>query len=398
LGIPVSHLDFVGHFAAAVIYHQAGEQTSFALLRQLRKLHTDAPLLFLSREANKEESCEAFRSGATDCIEEFVDLEGLFCEIERLLPKKVTTKAQQIAAALREIGNKISTAFYHAQPYHLVHPLFQPPTVEAESAKPVIRVQFFGAFAFTIKGREQAIPLSRRQKALLAYLLLNHHQWIPREQLLDRFWTDTTADCGQNSLQVAICGIRRWLKSVDAAHDYIEFKTNRYCFNPPVEVESDVAFFLQYFRQAWQLHKADQLEAALHAYHRAFAFYRDTFLVEFDQEEWIAHERRHLEEKFIVVLENLGASFLAYRQFDFAIDLYEKILETDNCYEPAHRGLLQCYYAKNRTKQALQQYKTCVAALQKELDAKPSAETTRLYEFIRTQPTAGAACSAVGSL
>ena len=385
LSFSSNHLDLLGQFAAAVVRHQMTDQTGFSLLKNLHRLRPEVPLIVLADNPSKSAIIEAFRTGATDCVEEPIDLEGFFCQIERLIQEKVTPKVNKIYTVLNEIGKKITNAFYQSQQMHFVHPLLLPKVKDEPKAAELIRVQFFGKFLLTINGKEQPCKLTRREKSLLAYLLWNHHKPISRERLMDRFWGDTSADCGRNSLHVAISGIRRWLESVDASCYYIECKDNMYRFNPPIAIESDAALFLKYFQEAWQLEQQEQVEAALYAYYRAFGFYRDIFLAELEGENWMEEERRRLEEKFIVVLKNLGDYFLQYQQYDFALPVFEKILEIDSCYEPAYRGLMQCYQAKNRTARAVRIYQDCVEILAKELNVRPSGETVRLHEFIRSQ-------------
>ncbi len=383
LNFSLDYLDLLGQFTAAIVRYKTTEQGSFGLLKNLRRLRPEAPLIVLAENPTKSEIIEAFRNGATDCVEEPVDLEGFFFHIKRLIQEKVTPKINKIYLVLNEIGKKITAALYHAQSQHFVPPTLLPMfTQESKAKQPVIRVQFFGKFVLTINGQEQPCKLTRREKSVLAYLLLHHHKAISRDRLIERFWSDTSSDCGRNSLHVAISGIRRWLESMDASYYYISFQNNMYSFNPAIEIESDVAFFQKYFQEAWQLEQQDQIEEALHAYHRAFGFYRDAFLAELEGEDWIQDERRRLEEKFLVVLKTLGEYFFKYQQFDFAIRLFDKILEIDDCYEQAHRGLMQSYHAKNMKGRAIRQYQNCTTALAKELNAKPSGETTRLYQFI----------------
>lgn len=381
----LSYLDLLGQFAVAVVRHKTRDEGTFKLLRNLRRLRPEVPLILLAENPTKSEIIEAFRTGATDCVEEPIELDGFFYQVERLIQEKVTNKVNNIYKVLNEIGKKIVAALYQTQNYHFVSPVFFPKLQEEQKATQVIRVQFFGKFAISVNGKEQPCRLTRREKSLLAYLLLHHHKPISRDRLIDKFWNDTPSDSGRNSLHVAISGIRRYLESIDCSCYYISFQNNMYSFNPELEVESDVAFFQKYFQEAWHLENQEQIEEALYAYHRAFSFYRDSFLAELESEEWIADERRRLEEKFMVVLKTLGEYFFEYQQFEFAIQMFEKILEIDTCYEQAYQGLMRSYYAKTMTGQAIRQYQLCVAALSKELDAKPSNETIKLYKFICNQ-------------
>lgn len=378
-------IDLLGQPMAIVIRPKTIQQQALWLVRHLYRLRPDLPIIVLAQNPAVNDVIEAYRSGVAEFIQEPIDLEGLFNQIQRLIQEKVTPKVNKISSLLQEIGKKIMAAFYNAQNAYLVPQEFLWKSNEEEQPAPVMRVQFFGEFHLSINGKAKPCKLTKREKNLLAYLLFNHHKPIHRDRLIERFWADTLGDCARNSLHVAIFNIRRWLESVEPSYQYILFRNNLYNFDPQVNIVSDVAWFLKYFQEAWNDESQSDVESALHAYHRAFGFYRDSFLMEFDNEDWILHERSHLEEKFMLVLKKLGDYFLEYKQLDFSIRLFEKILEIDPCYEQAHQGLIQSYHLKNRNSQAIRQFQKCEAALSKMLGVKPSAETLHLYRQINEQ-------------
>ena len=61
-----------------------------------------------------------------------------------------------------------------------------------------------------------------------------------------------------------------------------------------------------------------------------------------------------------------------------------KLVMEDNCYEEAHRRLMECYLAQGQRHLAVRQYQTCAETLREELDLAPSEETVTLYRHITT--------------
>ncbi|MDX1940517.1 MAG: BTAD domain-containing putative transcriptional regulator [Saprospiraceae bacterium] len=382
LHFPLDYLEFLGQYAAAIIQHCKGQKDSFRLLRHLRSSNPHIPLVILADNPTKAEILEAFRTGATDCVEQPVDLEGLFTLVKRYAKEKVTPKVNKIQAILQELGRKIVTAISDAQSSHFVPQQLFLAKPDEEKGIEGISAYFFGNFDIFINGKSDTEKLSKREKALLTYLVFNSGRPIHRDRLIERFWADSFADSAKNSLHVAITGIRRYLESIYPNYDYIVYQNQMYRFAPEVTITSDVSLFLKHFQEALSFEQAQNTEGALYAYYKAFGMYRDEFLADLGDEDWVRDQRDRLREKYIVVLKTLGEYFVSYKECDFAINLFDKILEVDDCYELAHRYLIQCYHNKGMQDKAIRQYQKCEAILQKKLHAKPSAETSRLYQAI----------------
>jgi DNA-binding SARP family transcriptional activator len=80
----------------------------------------------------------------------------------------------------------------------------------------------------------------------------------------------------------------------------------------------------------------------------------------------------------------LSEYYVQQAEYTAAIALCRKVLAQDNCYEEAHRRLMQCYLAQGQRHLAVRQYQTCMQALREELDLTPSEETVALYRCITT--------------
>jgi DNA-binding SARP family transcriptional activator len=82
-------------------------------------------------------------------------------------------------------------------------------------------------------------------------------------------------------------------------------------------------------------------------------------------------------------LENADwlAEFLVdKKRFNEAIDLCQRILSQDNCWERAYRHLMLAYNGLNDRGQVGRTYQRCVQTLRDELEVSPAAETQKLYE------------------
>jgi len=66
-------------------------------------------------------------------------------------------------------------------------------------------------------------------------------------------------------------------------------------------------------------------------------------------------------------------------RFTEAIDLGQRILAKDNCWERAYRHLMQAFNALGDRGQLARTYQRCQQTLKEELDVLPSQETQDLY-------------------
>lgn len=382
----LNHLDFLGDFDLAIVLHQPGVLDGFSLLKTLQIQRPHLPIIMVSKTMKPQEIIDALRSGATDFVLLPVQIEELTQCVERNIRKKVTPVEQEsisISKVLKDIGKAI---LQHFQPAYSLRIRPEPFAVgssnDAKSSDQGLRIYCFGALIFVVKGKAHVCSLPKKDKSLLAYLLFRHPKSYHRDQLMDRFWQSSTPESARNSLNVAIHRIRQWLHEIGVDGQCLYFKDNMYSLQWQQDVIMDVAQFLFYLRRAEEAEKKGLTSEALYDYHKAFAFYQEDFLYELQDEEWTGAERDRLRERYIFVLAKLGAYFISDKQYDIAINIFNKTLEHDPCIEQAHFALMQCYQAKGMRKMAIQQFQKCQQVLKEELNIKPSQEVRDLYDEI----------------
>lgn len=121
----------------------------------------------------------------------------------------------------------------------------------------------------------------------------------------------------------------------------------------------------------------------------AIALYRGDFLsgfglrdsIEFD--DWQLFEAETLRREYAGVLERRARELAAAGAGAEAVELARRWLALDQLQEPAHRLLMDLYFASGERAAALRQYRECVRTLDAELGVAPLEETTALYESIR---------------
>lgn len=240
----------------------------------------------------------------------------------------------------------------------------QPPAVTV-----AIEVRLFGPPRIVRDGETVAID-TRKALALLAYLVLADRP-LSRDHLATLLWPDADQARARSAL-------RRTLSALNAAVGGRGLAIERESLAFAGEgVWVDVCVF----RRA-----AAEVEVA--SLQAAADLARGDFLAGFavrdspDFEDWQLAAADQLRRELGVVLERLAAS-LAPTDPEAAIASAKRWIDLDPLHEAAHRALMRLYADAGDRSAALRQYRTCVAALERELGVEPLDETTELYESIR---------------
>ena len=130
--------------------------------------------------------------------------------------------------------------------------------------------------------------------------------------------------------------------------------------------------------------------ALIEALDEAAGLYRDGFLAGFTLrdspgfDEWQLLQAESLRRQLAEALQALVEAHSAAGQWDAAIARAQRWLALDPLDEAPQRALMQLYAWTGRRNLAIHQYEACQRLLHDELDAEPEAETSELYEQIRT--------------
>lgn len=122
----------------------------------------------------------------------------------------------------------------------------------------------------------------------------------------------------------------------------------------------------------------------------ANALYTDDFIAGFnlddcsDFDEWQFFQREELRQTLAQVLICLVDQYVGQEEYEEALPHARRWLTLDLLYEPAYRRLMELYVLADQPSTALRQYEECVRILEEELGVPPEAETTALFEAIRT--------------
>lgn len=115
---------------------------------------------------------------------------------------------------------------------------------------------------------------------------------------------------------------------------------------------------------------------------KAVALYQGDYLPDTLYETWAAEERERLAALFLEISDHLVELLLEAGRYTEAIDLAQRVLTQDNCWERAYRHLMLAYSKLGDRGQVGRTYQRCVQTLREELDVSPSGETEKLYREV----------------
>jgi TolB-like protein/Flp pilus assembly protein TadD len=241
----------------------------------------------------------------------------------------------------------------------------------------LVHLRLLGGLELQQGSGPAVIPAGRKVRALLACLALSPGRAWPREKLMALLWSDRSDEQARASLRQALAEMRRELgqpAAVRTEHDAVSL-------DPALLAVDALEFERLAVEGKWE---------------EASALYRGPLLDGHGVrdgafEDWLRGERTRLHDLAIDVLERLAAS----RSGEAAIAMAQRLLALDPAREQTHRLLMRLYAAVGQRAQALRQYEHCRDVLQRDLQAKPDAETEELHRRIQSEtlPTSAARIS-----
>jgi predicted ATPase/DNA-binding SARP family transcriptional activator len=229
---------------------------------------------------------------------------------------------------------------------------------------------------------------TRKAVALLAYLALTG-QRERRDTIAALLWPDYSQVNARASLRRTLSTMNKALRG---RHLIIERET--------LELSTtgllvDVRLFKGYNDECLlHGHAASEVcRSCVSPLTAAAELYRGDFLAGFtlrdspDFDDWQIYQAESLHRDLATTLEKLARCYAGLSSFDKAIEYARRWLSLDRLHEPAHRYLMLLYAWSGRRANALQQYRECIQALQRDLGVAPLEATTQLYNRIKENMT-----------
>jgi len=221
------------------------------------------------------------------------------------------------------------------------------------------------------------LPLGApKQRALLAFLLLNANTVVSRDRLVDALWGASPPRAAVSSLQVYIHGLRR---AVGA--DRIETHGTGYRLRlDPAEL--DFAGFERLVERATEAFAAGRPADAAEDLRRALGLWAGSPLADLGGEPMAEAEAAQLEERRLRALELLHDAELALGRHDELVPELERLVAAEPYRERFRAQHVLALYRAGRQTDALEAYRAARELLVHELGVDPGPELQELERRI----------------
>jgi DNA-binding SARP family transcriptional activator/DNA-binding beta-propeller fold protein YncE len=221
------------------------------------------------------------------------------------------------------------------------------------------------------------VPLGgRKQRALLALLLLHANGVVPRDRLIDEIWGDEPPETARTALQVYVSQLRKALGG-----ERIETRAPGY----RVRTEPDALDLERFERLVGEGRDAlagGDAECSADALREALALWRGTPLAELGAVPFAQRECLRLEELRLAALEERVEADLQLGRHTRLVPELEGLVREHPLRERLRGQLMLALYRCGRQADALEVYRSGRRLLDEELGLQPSDELQRLERAI----------------
>lgn len=257
----------------------------------------------------------------------------------------------------------------------------RPESADARGARVIYRLLGPLEVART-DSEDRALDLGpRKQRAVLAVLLLSRGRVVSTARLIDALWGDDAPASAMASIQAYISNLRRVLRVETAAASPIVRQPPGYVLDVSAD-EVDLATFHDDAEDARRLAEGGAWEPALKTADRALASVRGQLLEDLSDEHWVQVEAGGFDEVRTECRETRISALLALGRVSPAL-----VEAAQLCSEFPYRDRtcwlrMLALHRAGRSSEALEQFRSHVLRLDAELGLVPGAELHELQGAI----------------
>ena len=252
-----------------------------------------------------------------------------------------------------------------------------------------LAVRMLGAFELTIDGQRVTDWRGQRTQSLMQFLTAHRHRSVLRDELIVAVWPDVDEDNGRHRLHQAVYELRRILHSIDPDRSPVVCIEGGYRVDHEVPIWVDVEEFDDLVSAASRCFAARRSDEAIDVGRRALNLYRGDFLGQATCADWATAERSRLRARFVQLSIHLGELLAGRGDHAAALAVVDPVLSMEPWNEDATVVTMRCHARSGARSMAAAAYRSCAAALTREFGITPAAQTSRVYNQIRSAEPRG---------
>ena len=240
-----------------------------------------------------------------------------------------------------------------------------------------------GALAVSHEGRQ--VPLgSRKQRAVLAIMLLRANEVVTRDALIDELWGEHPPPSAAHTLQVYVSRLRAGLRAGGAPEDVLVTRPSGYMLRVGVH-ELDLDRFEHLAAVGRRALEAGSPERAADKLREALAMWKGAALADLALEPFARVDVERLEERRLAALEDRIEADLALGRHDTLVAELKGLVARHPTRERVRGQLMLALYRAGRQADALATYREARDHLVGELALEPSKALRALEQAVLRQ-------------
>lgn len=221
-----------------------------------------------------------------------------------------------------------------------------------------------------------------KSKELFLLFLLHLGETIPKEQIYYYLWPEKNEKKSGRNFKVILNALKNALEPDRKPRQksfFIVRHGSSYGFNKKAAYNYDVEEFNKLIKSA---NKADSKQQKIEYYQTAVEKYKNDFVLDKLYLDWIRNERDRLRSLFLNTGDKLVELYFEEKDYQKAIELSDRLLEVDDCFERAYYFKMKSYHKLKRRSMAVKVYKNAAHILDRELNISPNSQLREFYNNI----------------
>ena len=241
-----------------------------------------------------------------------------------------------------------------------------------------------GPLEMTVGGT--AVPLgSRKQRAVLAMLVINRNRVVGSEALIDAVWGQRARQEARASLHTYVSHLRRLLNSAGVdGRAVLAAAPPGYRLSVP-DIDCDIGRFASEKAAGVRAAAAGRFEVASRHLSAAVTEWRGGVLEDLPDFEFVAPFAAALVEDEVTVHIARAEAEIACGRANAVIGALESLATEHPYREPLWAQLITAYYIADRQSDALDAYRRLKTALAEDLGIEPGPTAQALHERVLRQ-------------
>lgn len=251
-----------------------------------------------------------------------------------------------------------------------------------------LRVQTLGAFRVW-RGDLEIQPREwQRDKArqLFQLLITQHGRALQREAIVERLWPDLSPEAAERDFKVALSALNKTIEPArppEAPFAFIVRDGKSYGIRPDADICIDAATFEhECHAGVAELAISGTPGKGINRLIAALEMYAGSYLPDALYEDWASAERERLLSLYLRTADRLADALNESGRYEEALDVCERILAYDPCWERAYRTMMLAHAHRGNRPLALRTFQRCAAVMSAELGVEPSPATAELLHTV----------------